>query len=326
MMRSQTSQMGLAAHIWKPIAIVMLVVVSSAQQQVTTPDSSRPTARPAYEPNKGPVIAIDEAHKNTHTYASPPFRGLVELLQRDGYRPRPFPQAISASSLKEVDVLILGGPGGWEGPDASLSDAEVTAVMEWIRGGGSLLLLLDHMPAPLNNAKLAAALGVANWHNGYAMVDVPDSLPVGNIIFWRADSFPGGAPTIAPTEPGGGTGYQGDDAVLTKHPITEGRSAGERVRRIATFVGSAFQPPSGAEALMIMPRRAISLTPKVAGAADVRVDAARAPVGQWLQGAVMKLGQGRVAMFGETGLFSGGPAADNRQFVLNVMHWLTHLL
>lgn len=158
-MRSQTSQMGLAAHIWKPIAIVMLVVVSSAQQQVTTPDSSRPTARPAYEPNKGPVIAIDEAHKNTHTYASPPFRGLVELLQRDGYRPRPFPQAISASSLKEVDVLILGGPGGWEGPDASLSDAEVTAVMEWIRGGGSLLLLLDHMPAPLNNAKLAAALG-----------------------------------------------------------------------------------------------------------------------------------------------------------------------
>jgi hypothetical protein len=40
----------------------------------------------------------------------------------------------------------------------------------------------------------------------------------------------------------------------------------------------------------------------------------------------MKVGQGRVAMFGETGLFSGGPAADNRQFVLNVMHWLSHLL
>jgi hypothetical protein len=40
----------------------------------------------------------------------------------------------------------------------------------------------------------------------------------------------------------------------------------------------------------------------------------------------MTVGQGRVAVFGESGLFSGGPAADNRQFVLNVMHWLSRLL
>lgn len=307
------------------LAGMVLLVAGLGAQLVPRPGST-PIARPAFEHGKGPVVAIDEAHKNTHTYVSPQFRGLVELLQGDGFRVRPFTEAIASPSLTGVDVLVIAQPGGWEGPDASLSDSDVAALMEWVRGGGSLLLVLDHMPAPLNGAKLTAALGVTNWHNGYAMVDIPDSLPVGNIIFWRADSFPGGEPTVAPIGPAGGTGYQGPGALLATHPISEGRVPDERVRRVATFVGSAFQPPSGGEALMIMPRRAISLTPKVPGATDVRVDAERTPVGEWLQGAVMKVGQGRVAMFGETGLFSGGPAADNRQFVLNVMHWLSHVL
>jgi hypothetical protein len=48
--------------------------------------------------------------------------------------------------------------------------------------------------------------------------------------------------------------------------------------------------------------------------------------GEWLQGAVMKTGKGRAAVFGETGLFSGGPAPDNRQFVLNVVRWLSRVL
>jgi hypothetical protein len=304
----------------------LVLLVASAQAEQTARPNPTPLARPAYESGKGPVVAIDEAHKNTHTFTAPPFRGFVEILQLDGYRPRPFAQGIAGPSLNGIDVLVVSGPGGWDGPDAALSAGEVAALLEWVRGGGSLLLILDHMPGPLNGAKLTAALGVDNWHNGYAMVDIPDSLPVGNIIFWRAESFPGGEPTVAATGPGGGTGYQGADAVLAKHPITEGRSPDERVRRVATFVGSAFQPPSGAEGLLILPRRAISLTPKVLGAADVRIGAERTPVGEWLQGAVMKVGRGRVAMFGETGLFSGGPAADNRQFLLNVMHWLSHQL
>jgi hypothetical protein len=39
----------------------------------------------------------------------------------------------------------------------------------------------------------------------------------------------------------------------------------------------------------------------------------------------MTIGRGRVAVFGETGLFSGGPAGDNRVFVLNLLHWLSGL-
>jgi hypothetical protein len=56
-----------------------------------------------------------------------------------------------------------------------------------------------------------------------------------------------------------------------------------------------------------------------------------------LQGAVFRLGRGRVAVFGEAAMFSAqikGPqrvpmgmnapeASENSQFVLNVMHWLS---
>ncbi|MDO8545242.1 MAG: hypothetical protein Q7S40_32780 [Opitutaceae bacterium] len=306
------------------IVVLTLAVGGASAQQVSRPDSTRAT-QPAFATGKGPVVAIDEAHQNTHTIGSAQFRGFGELLQRDGYRVRSLTESIAGASLTGIDVLVVSGPGGWAGPDASLSDGEVAALIQWIRDGGALLLILDHMPAPRNGARLAAAVGVSSWHDGYTLVEMRDSLPVGPILFWRADSFPAGLPAVGPTGPAGGMGYQGTDAVLAKHPITEGRNANERVQKVATFVGSAFQLPSRGEALLTLPERAISFTPKSPGP-DVTVDAERTPVGRWLQGAVMKLGKGRVAVFGEAGLFSGGPAADNRLFVLNVLRWLSGVL
>ena len=302
-----------------------LIVVSANAQQVASP---RLVGRPTFESGKGPVIAIDEAHQNTHTFAAPAFRGLVELLQSDGYRVRPLTEGITPASLTGVDLLVLSGPGGWVGPDAALSENEIADLLHWIRAGGSLLLILDHMPAPRNSGRLTAALGISNWHNGYAMVEIPDSAPVGPITYWRAEFLPAGLPSVGATGPAGGVGYQGPDALLAKHPITEGRTAEERVRRVATFVGSAFQLPSGAEALLTMPGRAVSVMPAATTGAvpSVTPETPRTSVAGWSQGAVLKLGQGRVGLFGETGLFSGGPAADNRTFVLNVLHWLSGVL
>jgi hypothetical protein len=297
--------------------LALFVPIASAQQVSTT----RPT-RSSYERGAGPVVAIDDAHRNSERSD---VRGLVTLLQEDGYRVRPFTEAMSAESLTGVDVLLIGNPGGWEGPGASLSTYEVSAVTKWVRAGGSLLLIIDHAPGPANAAGLTAALGVRNWHDGYAMVEGSEAIPVGNIIFWRSDSFPADAPSVGPTGPAGGVGYQGSDAVLAGHPITDGRALGERVGKVATFVGSAFQLTSDAEPLMTMPHQAVSLRP-VATPGVVPVFTAETPrisVGGWLQGAVLRLGQGRVALFGETGLFSGGPAADNRLFVLNLFRWLS---
>lgn len=309
---------------WMAVPTLAFMVATLEARQVTSPGSSPAT----YDSANGPIIAIDQAHQNTHAFSTPSFRGLVELLRADGYRVRPFADSITTSSLTGIDVLLLSGPGGWLTPDEALTDREVDVLIRWIKAGGSLLLILDHTPAPRNSARLTSALGVRSWHNGYALVAVADSQPIGPIIFWRAESFPADAPAIGPTGPGGGKGYQGPDAILAKHPITEGRNENERVRRVATFVGSAFQPSPEAEVLLTLPRRAVSFTPPETPNELPVINAAtpHVPVGGWVQGAVMGLGRGRVALFGETGLFSGGPAADNRGFVLNVMHWLTGLL
>ena len=69
-------------------------------------------------------------------------------------------------------------------------------------------------------------------------------------------------------------------------------------------------------------------------------DSPRTPIKGWLQGGVVRVGKGRVAVFGEAAMFSAqlaGPnkapmgmnapiAAQNPQFLLNVMHWLSGLL
>ena len=301
--------------------------IASLWMLASAATASAQTTQPTFEVGKGPIVAIDAAHNNTHTHSSAEFRGFVDLLQRDGYRVQPFAKPLTSESLAGVDVFVTSGPGGWTG-EGSLTESEVTSLIRWIRGGGSLLLILDHMPAPRHAARLTSALGITKWHDGYVQVDVPDSLPIGNIIFWRSEFFPAAEPSVGRTGPAGGAGYQGADARLAKHPITEGRNADERVRRVVTFVGSAFEPPPGSNALLTMPQRAISFTPpETPGALAVFTPATpRFPVGGWAQGAVGTLGEGRIALFAETGLFSGGPAPDNRMFVLNVMRWLRRLL
>jgi hypothetical protein len=64
------------------------------------------------------------------------------------------------------------------------------------------------------------------------------------------------------------------------------------------------------------------------------------PVHGWFQGAVAKVGAGRVAVFGEAAMFTAqwagrgtgwfglrSPGAEqNQQFLLNVAHWLSGLI
>ncbi|HWQ32061.1 MAG TPA: hypothetical protein VNQ79_04195 [Blastocatellia bacterium] len=89
---------------------------------------------------------------------------------------------------------------------------------------------------------------------------------------------------------------------------------------------------------MVLNDSFISLEPQVAW--QLSDSTPRVPVKGWLQGAVLKAGKGRVAVFGEAAMFSAqlaGPqrqpmgmnaptAKQNHQFLLNVMHWLTSRL
>jgi hypothetical protein len=116
---------------------------------------------------------------------------------------------------------------------------------------------------------------------------------------------------------------------LKESAITRGRSDEEKVTKVATFTGSAFKPSQGAKPVLEFGPKSESTEPGR--------QAARVPIEGWCQGAIMKVGNGRVAVFGEAAMFSAqlaGPkqepmgmnapgAEQNHQLLLNVMHWLS---
>ena len=177
---------------------------------------------------------------------------------------------------------------------------------EWVRGGGSLLLIADHMPMGGAAQKLGEAFGV-RWNNGFALVPSVQA----PLAFTRAEG------------------------TLREHPVTRGRDRGERVERVATFTGSAFEVGPGAEPLLVFGKGVVSLMPQVAW--QFTEQTPRVPVEGWCQGATLRFGRGRVALFGEAAMFTAqlaGPnrapvgmnapqAPQNAQFLLNVVRWLT---
>jgi len=197
----------------------------------------------------------------------------------------------------------------WALPNPSaFSPGEIDAVQDWVRWGGSLLLIADHMPLAGNAEALAAAFGL-RFYNGFAF----DQEGSGAVVFSRA----------------AGT--------LRAHPVANGRSRGERVDSVATFTGQAFRIDPGVDAtpLLVLPEGYTVLLPEVAWEfSDVTPRVSGAHL---LQGALIEYAEGRVAVFGEAAMFSAqlaGPdrtpvgmsrpeAAQNPQLVLNVIHWLT---
>ena len=306
----------------KIIALALSVLVAASlsarsadAQQVADTSFEPPIPDPAYRTGRGPVVLLDEAHFNFHT-AEGRYKPFAELLRRDGYVVKASRLKFSGASLRGGRILVIANPlaernqTDWSLPTPSaFTPEEVRAVREWVRGGGSLLLIADHMPFPGAAGTLAAAFGVS-FSNGYA-VDVKAQGPM---LFKLSDGS------------------------LKEHPITRGRSESESVTSVATFTGSAFQVEGDAQPLLVLGPSVSSFLTSVAG--QITNETPRFPVGGWYQGAVLRFGKGRVCVFGEAAMFSAqlaGPnrnpmgmnapvASQNPRFLLNVMHWLSGTL
>lgn len=329
MIRFQPIIVAASASEWNPLAgarsyvafrrlraigiIGLVAMLSCLAQQVADTNFKPAIASPAFAPGRGPVVAIDEAHHNFHT-AGGRYAPFADLLRRDGFTVRSSVAAFSKATLDGIRVLVIAnalharnGAGNWSLPTPSAFTAdEIAAVKAWVQAGGSLFLIVDHMPFPGGNADLSAAFGFA-FSNGFA---------------GPAD---GKSPLI----------FRRSDGLLRDHAILRGRSPAEAVEAVATFTGSAFQCPDTATSLLILPKGSVSREPEVAWRFTDTTK--RTEVGGWSQGAAMVLGKGRLAVFGEAAMFSAqtsGPekrpmgmnapaAKQNPQFLLNVVRWLS---
>jgi len=275
-----------------------------------------PIAKPAYKQNTGPIVLIDEAHFNFHT-ASGRYLPFAELLRRDGYVVKPSTSKFTKEALKDAKILVIANAlaeqnnDKWSLPTPSaFTDEEILAACDWVKSGGALLLIADHMPFPGAAEKLANEFEI-KFTNGFATNQKTQGVP---------DVF------------------SLTDKTLVDHPILKGREKNENVDSVTSFTGSAFQLGKDAKPLMVFSENYVSLNPQVAWQFNETTE--RKEIKGWYQGATLKSGKGRVAVFGEAAMFSaqlGGPnknpmgmnsplAKQNAQFLLNVMHWLSGLL
>ncbi|HEY7642564.1 MAG TPA: hypothetical protein VH814_22715 [Steroidobacteraceae bacterium] len=308
---------------WKCLIVASFLLGGCAGHPRTSQvpaDDWRPTvAAPQFAAGQGPRVLVDAAHGNFHTIDGR-FAAFAALLRADGYRVAGAEQPVTPALLAGTDVFVIanavkGGDGAdWKLPTPpAFEREEVAALAAWVHDGGSLLLIADHMPFPGSAATVAAAFGIV-FLNGYAKKSVDES---GTLLFTRAG------------------GLSAD------HPIVHGRNASEEITALKAFTGQAFRAVVPVAPLMQMPPDWSVYLPYEAGefTATTPLVSARG----LLQGAVLRHGQGRVAVFGEAAMFSAQTqvlgdqvvarmgmndpeASQNAQFVLNVLHWLSGLL
>ena len=293
--------------------LLLLPATQMSAQQVADTAYTPPIVEPEYGPGQGPVVLIDEAHQNYHT-ASGRYSAFARLVERDGYVVRPNGSVFTAEVLSGAAVLVIANAVAPEDTDdwvlptsPAFTEKEVEAVERWVREGGSLLLIADHMPMPGAAEGLAAAFGL-RFQNGFALdAETRD----GRLTFRRSDGS------------------------LGAHPIVDGRTPEERIDSVTSFTGQAFRVDGEAEPLMTVPEGFDLLLPEVAW--EFSESTPRIPAANLLQGVVLRHGAGRVAAFGEAAMFTAqvsGPnrapmgmnvpaAGQNYRFALNLLHWLT---
>lgn len=297
------------------VGLGIFVASEALAQQIPDLSFLPEIENPAYPSGKGPVVMVDEAHFNFHTTEGR-YKPFAELLRRDGYIVKSLRSTFNSESLNTCQILVIANAlsernqSNWSLPTFSaFSDEEIAIVRDWVRNGGSLLLIADHMPFPGTAADLASAFGI-RFNNGFAFETQQQERITEPMVFRRSDGS------------------------LANHPITNGRMDNERVDSVATFTGQAFQSDVDVQPLLIFRSSAISLMPTAAW--SFTSDTPRIPVEGWFQAVVMHFGKGRAAFFGEAAMFSAqlagskrrpmgmnAPvAAQNPQFLLNVLHWL----
>jgi hypothetical protein len=319
-------------------ALALLMITAPMSAQVVHADSlCRPTLAPrasgppqiadtgyspgipnaAFASGQGPRVFLDEAHFNFHT-AGGRYTPFAKLLRRDGFVVDPLREKFTGASLAPARILVIANAmsirnkdGNWTLPTPSaFTRDEIDAVQPWVRDGGSLFLIADHMPFGGAAADLASAFGIY-MTNGYATDRI-----------CNADEYV----------------FQRSDNSLRDHPIVRGRNASERITSVRTFTGQAFRGDSAVRPLFVLVPESVLLFPTEAWKFSDATP--RMAADGMLQGAAFAFGRGRVAVFGEAAMFSAqvsGPerrpmgmnaanAPQNAQFLLNIMHWLAGLL
>jgi hypothetical protein len=295
-----------------PWLALLLLALSASAQRIPDPEFDTSVERPAYR-LRHPKVVIDEAHSNFHT-AEGRYKPLAEMLRNDGYRVLRGTRKFDRESLEGIRVLVISNATAPDATDEAsrpaFTEEECDAVRDWVRAGGSLLLIADHTPYG------SAAENLAKWFG----------VEMGKGTVFDPDHGHKEDPTVLT--------FSRENGLLGSHPILRG------LKVVVAFTGQSLGVPDGAVALMKLGPGA-----KEAQSVQELQSSTGRPVGGRAQGIALKLGKGRVVMMGEAAMFSAQlirfehegkpvefkmgmnvPGNDDRQLALNIFHWLSGLL
>jgi hypothetical protein len=292
-------------------AFLLTSVAPVVAQQQPDPEFNTSVENPAYK-REGPRVMFDEAHHNFHTTEGR-YKPFVDLLMNDGYRIVRNRQSFSKQRLESYKILVIANALGAEEDDddgadkSAFLDDEIIAVHDWVRNGGALLLIADHAPFGGAASALAEKFGV-DMSKGYTF-------------------DPENSATGAPTQ----LIFSRENKLLGNHPILEGRGEAERIKLLRSFTGQSLKGPEGSAGILNLGSTAFD---RPTYGAETSVPAAGRT-----QAVAFKFGKGRVVVQGEAAMLSAQisgadkrpmgmnvPGNDDRQYALNLMHWLSGIL
>ncbi len=309
-------------------ALPRAVIDVPGQQKVQRADPTFDTsvAHPAYT-DKHPRVLFDEAHRNRDT-SSGLYKVFVDLITNDGYQVTPNHEPFAAAQLAKCDLLVIvNAPAPRRSSSLSaFSPAESDAVQQWVQNGGALLLITN-APFGSGSELLAERFGV---NMGLRLIRDTANQIDNHLVFSR------------------------EKHLLGDHAILRGRSESERINRVFTFNGQSLKGPPGSFDLLKLsetakeeirdPRGPMSARRNMMSATGGKASSSAGPkeisAAGRAQGIALKDGRGRVVVMGDSADLAAQlfwvdpprkigmnvPGCDNRQFTLNIVHWLSGLI
>jgi hypothetical protein len=305
------------------LLIIALTFLFASCQEPEPPISSKSGGR-SLESSIGSVIAFDEGHNNIiEDYSL--FGLMEEYLSAAGFVVRQHLGTFTLESLDGIHILHIANAvapenqNNWSLPTPSaFTPEEIEVLYNWVNDGGSLLMVIDHMPFGGSFEDLAGAFDI-EVSNGFAVDE--------RFLSGYSNKLIGEAGYLVSRR---------TDGTLVNHPILDDTEPYGRIELLATDAGSAFRLPAHAFSLITFGPNILSLEPEVSWEFDSGT--ARRRVTGWSQAGVIEVGKGHVAVLGDNFLFiapaflapplwddekSAKFGIHNAQFTLNLLHWLS---
>ena len=275
-------------------------------------------ASPEFDISASPKVLFDAGHGNFHDIQTT-YKPFATLLENDGIPLGIHTGPFTERALGKIDLLIIANATGPEQKDGQMTGAfapqEMDVVTNWVKQGGSLLLIADHDPFGSASADLARALGV-----GMESVWTVDTLRINKTI---------GKMTWLE--------YSRENGGLGQHPILEGQDKESQIGRVMSFTGQSLSHDSTWTPLLRLSDAARNYYRRAdAEIASENPSSYFAVPGQ-SQMIAGQVGQGRIVIAGEAAMFTAQEARilfktihagfnyagyDNKKLVLNTIHWL----